>query len=117
MKWLTLELIKAHCRIDSNIEDALLTTYGNAAEQGLLLVMRRTWEDVRENISEEDIKGPLSVAALLLTEHLYLNRGPQKDVQGYQIPYSVDYYIKPFIRLASDNRQNNNNEYGRHCNL
>lgn len=105
MKWLTLELIKAHCRIDSNIENALLTTYGNAAEQGLLLVMRRTWENVRENFSEDDIQGPLTVAALLLVEHLYLNRGPKENVQGYQIPYTVDYYIKPFMRLASDNNE------------
>ena len=36
MKWLTLELIKKHSRIDSNVEDDLLTIYGESAEDTVL---------------------------------------------------------------------------------
>ncbi len=49
MKWLTLERIKQNSRIDGNEEDSLLTSYGNAAEIGILRLINRTWEDVREN--------------------------------------------------------------------
>lgn len=113
MKWLKLEDIKHHSRIEDDDEDKLLELYGSAAENGILRVMNRSWEDVRNNLSEEDINGALTIAGLLLTDHLYNHRGPTENVQVYQIPYSVDYYIKPFIRLTNDNTQ----EYGRNCNL
>lgn len=118
MKWLTLEWIKKHSRIDFDNEDRLLELYGSAAEQGLLRLMGRSWEDVCENLSEDDIKGPLTIAGLLLTEHLYIHRGPTENVQAYQIPYSVDYYIKPYMKLASNNNDNNNTQgYGKCKNL
>lgn len=100
MKWLTLELIKAHSRIDFNCEDTLLLQYGAAAENGILRLMNRTWEDVQENLSEDDIHGSLTIAALLLTDHLYNRRGPVENVQPYQIPYNIDYFVKPYMRLA-----------------
>ena len=103
MKWLTIDWIKQHSRIDFDCEDELLELYGSAAEQGLLRVMNRSWEDVCENLSEDDIKGPLTIAGLLLTEHLYTHRGPTENVQEYQITYSVDFYIKPYMKLASNN--------------
>ncbi len=118
MKWLTIDWIKQHSRIDFDGEDKLLELYGSAAEQGLLRVMNRSWEDVCENLSEDDIKGPLTIAGLLLTEHLYTHRGPTENVQAYQIPYSVDYYIKPYMKLASDSyRQTNTQENGKCKNL
>ena len=113
MKWLTLERIKQNSRIDGNEEDAILTAYGNAAENGILRLMNRTWEDVCENLSQEDIDGALTIAGLELVEHLYTHRGPDDNVQVYQIPYGIDFWVKPYMRLASkDNEQNNTQEYG-----
>ena len=119
MKWLTLEKIKANSRIDGNDEDVILTAYGNAAEQGILRLLNRTWEDVCENLSEEDVQGGLTIAGLLLVDHLYKHRGPTENVQAYQIPYSIDMWVKPYMRLTdnSGNENENNNGYGRHCNL
>ena len=116
MKWLTLEDIKQHSRIDSDNEDHLLELYGSAAENGILRLLNRTWEDVCENLSEEDIKGPLTIAGLLLTEHLYVHRGPTENVQVYQIPYGIDFHVKPFMRLTS-NDNNNTQGYGNCKNL
>lgn len=113
MKWLTLERIKQNSRIDGNDEDALLTSLGNAAETGILRLMNRTWEDVCENLSQEDIEGGLTIAGLELVDHLYTHRGPTENVQVYQIPYNIDFWVKPYMRLASDsNDNNNNNRYG-----
>ena len=121
MKWLTLEKIKANSRIDGNDEDAILTTYGNAAEQGILRLLNRTWEDVCENLSDEDVQGGLTIAGLLLVDHLYKHRGPTENVQAYQIPYSIDMWLKPYMRLTygngNGNENENENQYGRHCNL
>ena len=118
MKWLTTDWIKAHSRIDFDCEDSLLELYGNAAENGILRLLNRSWEDVRENLSDEDINGSLMIAGLMLTEHLYTHRGPIENVQPYQIPYNIDFYVKPFMRLASnDYEQNNNNRYGKCKNL
>ena len=113
MKWLTLERIKANSRIDGNEEDELLKLYGSAAEVGILNLIGRSWEWVCENLSQEDIEGPLTIAGLLLVDHLYKHRGPTDNIQAYQIPYSVDFYVKPYMRLASaDYEQNNVNRYG-----
>lgn len=116
MKWITLEQVKAQCRIEPDFteEDTLLTTYGNAAEQGILRLLERSWEDVCENLSREDIEGDLTIAALMLADHLYHHRGPTENVQPYQIPYNIDFWVKPYMRLASkdDNEQSNNTRYG-----
>ena len=119
MKWLTLEKIKQQCRIEPDFtdEDALLASYGNAAEQGLLRYMARSWEDVCENLSQDDIDGGLTIAGLMLAEHLYTHRGPTENVQPYQIHYDIDFWVKPYMRLTTSSETNNTNEYGRHCNL
>ena len=113
MKWITLEEIKQQCRIDASFtaEDAILTKYGEAAENGILRLINRSWEDVLENLSNDDINGGLTIAALMLTDHLYQHRGPTSNVQVYQIPYTIDFFVKPFMRLA-DNNDNNTNNYG-----
>lgn len=117
MKWLTLERIKQNSRIDGNEEDSLLTSYGNAAEIGILRLMNRTWEDVRENLSQEDIEGGLTIAGLELVDHLYNHRGPEENVQLYQIPYGIDFWVKPYMRLADGNTNGNSNNtgYGTGC--
>ena len=43
MKWLT-DWIKKHSRIDFDCEDELLELYGNAAENGILRLLNRSWE-------------------------------------------------------------------------
>jgi uncharacterized phage protein (predicted DNA packaging) len=107
MKWITLEQVKAQCRIEPDFteEDALLTTYGNAAEQGILRLLERSWEDVCESLSREDIDGGLTIAALMLAEHLYKHRGPTENVSVSMVPYALDSLIKPFMRLTTDETQ------------
>ena len=42
----------------------------------------------------------LTIAALLLTEHLYTHRGPTEGFSISIIPYGIDFWVKPFIKLT-----------------
>ena len=45
LKWLNLDAIHAHCRIDFNCEDAELEQMAMTAEQAILDLTRRTFEN------------------------------------------------------------------------
>ena len=45
LKWLSLDAIHAHCHIDFNCEDAELEQMGITAEQAILDLTRRTYEN------------------------------------------------------------------------
>ena len=51
MKWLTLDEIKDQLRIehDFDLEDTKLTLYGESAEQAILDLCRRTYDDFIDN--------------------------------------------------------------------
>lgn len=109
MKFLTLTEIKAQCRIEEDFtqEDTLLTAYGGAAENALLRVCNRTYDDLLENFGEDGGEGnkvvptDFRLAALMLAKHLYEHRGPTENVPIYIVPYAMDLMVKPFIRLST----------------
>jgi len=115
MKYLTLEYIKDHSRICHDAEDRYLERIGAAAERVVLNLCWRTIEDIYEEYGEvpEDFKE----VTLLLVEHLYTHRGPTENMSASVVPYTFDMMLKPYMRLTNYNVNNNNNGYGRHCNL
>ena len=113
MKWLTLEWIKKHSRIDFDCEDDLLELYGESAEDTVLNVIARSYTEVIEHYGE--VPKPLFLAALMLVEVSYTQRAPITQQNMYTVPYAFDMMVKPYMKLASNNE--NINEYGRHCNL
>ena len=115
MKYLTLEYIKDHSRICHNAEDRYLERIGAAAETAVLNLCRRTIEDIYEEYGEvpEDFKQ----VTLMVVEHLYTHRGPTENASASVVPYGFDMMLKPYMRLTNYNVNNNNNEYGKHCNL
>ena len=116
MKWLTLDWIKKHSRIDFDCEDTLLELYGESAEDTVLNVIARSYAEVIKLYGE--VPKPLYVAALMLVETSYTQRAPISQQNMYAVPYAFDMMVKPYMKLASDNyEQNNTQEYGRHCNL
>lgn len=110
MKFLTLNEIKDQCRIehDFTMEDTLLTAYGNAAENALLRICERTYDNLLEEFGEDDGEGGKScpsdfyMAALMLAEHLYEHHGPTEGITLSAVPYSLDFLIKPFMKLTTD---------------
>mgnify|MGYP005613016187 FL=1 len=100
MKWLTLEWIKLHSRIDFDCEDDLLELYGDDAEQTVLNIINRSFDDLVEQYGE--VPKPLYVAALMLVEVSYTQRAPISQQNMYVVPYAFDMKIKPYMKLADD---------------
>ena len=94
MKWLTLDWIKQHSRVDFCCEDELLELYGEAAEEAVLNVCNRTMEDVVEQYGT--VPKSLYVAALMQVEASYDHRSTVSLQNLYKLPgYSL--HIQPYI--------------------
>ena len=100
MKWLTLEWIKKHSRIDFDCEDELLELYGEDAEQTVLNLINRSYDEVMETYGE--VPKPLYVAALMLVEVSYTQRAPITQTNLYTVPYAFDTKVKPYMKLTND---------------
>ena len=98
MKWLTLDYIKKHSRIDYNVEDELLEIYGNAAEDVLLNILNRSYQDLVSYYG--CVPAPIMQASLLLVDVSYQNRSAVTPQNLYIVPYTFDILIKPFMSLA-----------------
>ena len=104
MKWLTIEYIKQHSRIDYDCEDALLELYGNAAEETVMNIIRRDYDDIVEHFGTEKCPIPAAIiqASLILVDTSYMQRTAITPQQLYTVPYAFDMLIKPYMRLASN---------------
>ena len=76
----------------------------------MLNVCNRTITDIYSTYGE--VPTGLVVAALLLVDDTYNNRGTISTMSVQHLP-TFDINVKPYIKLTT----NNNQEYGRHCNL
>ena len=119
MKYLTFAQIKQHLRLDdeqAELEQGLLETYGEAAETTVMNLIYRDYTSIMSTYGE--VPKPLVVAALMLVDVNYQHRSPVGQQNMSIVPYSFDILIKPYMRLTTDaNESNNNQGYGRHCNL
>jgi hypothetical protein len=98
MKWLTLEYIKAHSRIDFADDDDALELYGNSAEEAVLTIIRRTEANVRD-LNNGEVPAKMYQAALMLTELGYTQRSPVAVTNIYAVDYTFDFLIKGLMRL------------------
>ena len=117
MKWLTLDKIKAQLRIDPSftLEDDILEMYGESAEDSVLDIIRRSYTEVMEKYGT--VPTPLVHASLMLVDISYKERGPVSSQNLYQVPYAVDFKLKPYMKLSDEDEQTNSTQYGKHCNL
>lgn len=98
MKFLTLEDIRQHVRIDWNDEDSVLELYGAAAEDTVLNVIGRTFDEVLSVYGE--VPEDLRVATLLVVSGSYQHREPSSPQNMSVVPYGFDLRVKPYMRLA-----------------
>lgn len=96
MTIVTLEEIKANSRIEGNAEDTLLESLGEAAEVTVLNLIERTQEDIEAEFGK--VPAPIRQAILMYADHLYNHRGIVNPTALYNVPYSIDAMIKPYIR-------------------
>lgn len=108
MKWLKIDYIKQHSRIDYDCEDALLELYGESAEEMVLNTLGRTYEDLLENFGIDQPDGSKHVpaaivqASLMLVDSSYTNRSPISPTNMYQVPYTYDFLVKPYMKLTTN---------------
>lgn len=100
MKWLTLSLIKAHSRIEYDCEDSLLELYANAAEETVLNIVNRSYEELKGE--GDTVPAPIIQASLMLVDHSYQQRSPVSSLNMSSVPYTFDTLIKPYMKLTHD---------------
>ena len=99
MKWLTLPEIKEQLRIEADftLEDQKLTMYGDSAEEVLMEVTRRTYDDFIDNYGK--IPTPIREVSLMLVTVSYETGSAVSQQQLYSNP-TFDMKVKPYMRLA-----------------
>lgn len=104
LRIVTLEDLKAQMRIDFTEEDNLVLIYGKAAEEAVVNATRRTIEELKsENESRtgnSDFPPMVYVCILMLAAQLYRTREPVSSLAQITVPYTYDYMLKPWIKLA-----------------
>ena len=77
----TLADIKAHCRIEHSEEDALLSLYGEAAEQSVLRYLNQTAPITdHDGTPFSDTPSPIRAAVLPHVGDLYEHREAQSEI-------------------------------------
>jgi hypothetical protein len=98
LKWLSLDAIHAHCRIDFNCEDAELKQMGITAEQAILDLTRRTYENFVDTYGR--IPDPIFNASLLLVQSLYNNRDAEEQRDSKEIAFGFSFMVKNYMVLT-----------------
>ena len=98
LKWLSIEAIHAHCRIDFSCEDAELEQMGIAAEQAILDLTRRTYENFLDTYGR--IPDPIFNATLLLVQSLYKNRDAEEQRDSKEIAFGFAFMVKNYMVLT-----------------
>lgn len=99
MKWLTLERVKKHLRLDASNtqEDDLLQLYATAAEDSILNLCNRSYDCLLECYGE--VPKPIVIASLLLVENQYTQRSAISPNNLSAVPYAFDHLVKPYMIL------------------
>ena len=97
MKFLSLEYVKRHTRVDYDCEDDLLQVYAESAEDAILRLIRWTYEELVEEYGE--VPTVIVQAAAELTENLYKERSPISGGGVSIVPYNFDLLLKSYMRL------------------
>ena len=104
MKYLTLDFIKQHSRLDFDCEDALLEMYGDSAEMTMAQYLNRgkTADEMIASLKEEygEIPAPIYHATLMLVDGSYQHRSPAEPTQMYYVLYGFDKLVKPYMKLT-----------------
>lgn len=98
LKWLNLDAIHEHCRIDFNSEDAELEQMAKAAEQAILDLTRRTYENFIDTYGR--IPEPIFNASLLMVQNLYNNRDAADSQKKDASLYGFDLLLKNYMVLT-----------------
>ena len=104
MRYLKIDYIKQHSRIDYDCEDALLELYGEAAEDTVLNYLNRgkTPQKAYDSLVKEYGGVPAAIrhATLMLVDVSYQYRSPISPTNISVVPYTFDILVKPYMWLS-----------------
>lgn len=108
MKYLTIEDIKQQLRLDFDCEDAKLELYGAGAEDTILYLCNRTYENLVGTYGE--VPAAIRQVTLELVTNSYdQGSGPASPTNLSAVPYNFDLLIKPYMVLSGTAMVNERN--------
>lgn len=97
MKYLTLDYIKSHARIDYDCENDLIEEYGDAAETAILNLIGQSYDELIDTYGK--VPKPIVVATYELANNLIQHRSPGEQVGISIVPYNFDLMLRKYIIL------------------
>lgn len=107
MKYLTIDDIKTQLRIDTDCDDALLELYGTGAEDAILHLCNRTFENLVGTYGE--VPAAIRQVTLELVSNSYDQRSPASPTNMSAVPYNFDLLVKSYIVLHGTPLKNERN--------
>ena len=108
MKYLTIEDIKQQLRLDFDCEDAKLELYGAGAEDTILYLCNRTYENLVGTYGE--VPAAIRQVTLELVTNSYDHgSGPASPTNLSAVPYNFDLLVKEYIVLTGTPLKNERN--------
>lgn len=98
MKYLKIDYIKQHSRIDYDCEDSVLELYANGAEETVLYLLNRTYENLIGTYGE--VPPAIVQVTLELVDASYEHRCPASPQNLSMVPYNFDLLIRNFLCLS-----------------
>lgn len=90
-----LNEIKAHLRIEHDLDDELLAAYTDAALEAASNHIGKAWGTETTIETVRFTKG-IKVGCLMFIGHLYANREVVSDVQMYEVPMTIKALWNPY---------------------
>lgn len=107
MKYLTIDDIKTQLRLDFDCDDALLELYGTGAEDTILHLCNRTFENLVGTYGE--VPAAIRQVTLELVSNSYDQRSPASPTNMSAVPYNFDLLVKSYIVLHGTPLKNERN--------
>lgn len=101
MDTVTLDELRLQMRVETSEEDELITVYGEAAEKAVIGATCRSLDELKE-MGGGVFPTPLKVAVMMTAATFYRDREAVTNVAANPVPYSVDFLVKPYVKLVDD---------------
>lgn len=98
MAIITIEDVKRNARIEHPLEDDLIDMYAKSAEAITLEYIRRTEDELEDKWG--CVPAPVKQACIMMATTWYDNRQPLGNIQMHSIPYTYEFLLKPYMKLA-----------------
>lgn len=98
MKYLTIDYIKQHSRLDFDCDDRELELFGDGAEETILYLCNRTYENLVGTYGQ--VPASIIHVTLELVCNSYEHRSPASPQNLSAVPYNFDLLVKEYIVLS-----------------